>query len=247
MQELKQKTKQKQKQLLLILQKNEFSLLRLAALTTVLTLAGILGRVAFQYIPSVEPLTPLSILTGFFLGPLAGFASGASGFYFSNFLVWGGQGPWTLFQALGAGLAGFVGGLFGKLGAKSRWKALTSTVIGISIYELVVTLGSSIFSLNPAFILFYFLTSLPFSFVHLVSSIGFMIFFFEFKEGVKKLKGGKIIEKEIFGFRLADSVDGKLGNPIIPFLRAKTEHKQGKDKNKSKNKFWFIFKRKQDD
>jgi energy-coupling factor transport system substrate-specific component len=246
MQGLKQKTKQKQKQLLLLSQKTELSVLRLTVLTTLLTLVGVLGRVAFQYIPSVEPLTPLSILTGFFLGPLAGFASGASGFYLSNFLVWGGQGPWTLFQALGAGLAGFIGGLFGKLGKKSRWKALASTIIGISIYEFIVTLGSSIFSLNPGFILFYFLTSLPFSFVHLISSVGFMVFFFEFKEGVKKLKGGKIIEKEIFGFRLSDSGIGDSINSIIPFLHAKTEHKQGKDKNKSENKFW-IFKRKQDD
>jgi energy-coupling factor transport system substrate-specific component len=246
MQELKQKTKQKQKQLLLLSQKSELSLLRLTALTTLLTVAGVLGRAAFQYIPSVEPLTPLSILTGFFLGPMAGFVSGASGFYFSNFLVWGGQGPWTLFQALGAGLAGFVGGLFGKLGAKSRWKALASTVIGISIYEFIVTLGSSIFSLNPAFILFYFLTSLPFSFVHLVSSIGFVVFFFEFKEGIKKLKGGKIIEKEIFGFRFTDGDSGGLTNSIIPFLHAKTERRQGKDKSKPENKFWLL-KRKQDD
>jgi len=244
MQKLKQKTKQKQ--LLLLVQKNQLSVLRLATLTALLTTAGVLGRVALQHIPSVEPLTPLSILTGFFLGPLAGFASGVSGFYVSNFLVWGGQGPWTVFQCLGAGLAGFVGGIFGKLGAKSRWKALTSTTIGISIYEFIVTLGSSIFSLNSAFILFYFITSLPFSFVHLTSSIGFAVFFFEFKEGIKKLKGGKIIEKEILGFRLADSGVSKSIDSIVPFLHAKTEYRQGKDKHRTENKFW-IFKRKQDD
>lgn len=233
-QEVKQKSEQKT--LILSAQRTKYSLKRKLLLITALTTLGILGRAAFQFIPSVEPLTPLSILTGFLFGPISGFVSGVIGFYLSNFLVWGFQGPWTVFQCLGAGLAGFIGGLIGKLGKKSRTKFLISTFIGIIIYEIIVTVGMGAIFAFP-FLLFYIITSIPFSFVHLTSSLGFSLSFYEFKEHIKKLRGG-LIEKEILGFRAVDSGTGKPGNKLVLYLYFRKVSR--KDKGKRDNKFWYF-------
>ena len=179
---MKQKLKQKseQKSLLLSVQTTKYSLKRKLLTLSVLTSLGILGRAAFQFIPSVEPLTPLVILTGFLLGPISGFISGVSGFYLSNFLVWGFQGPWTILQCLGAGLAGFIGGFIGKFGKKSRWKLLLSTFLGIIVYEIVITISMGLIFSLPLLV-FYIITSIPFSLIHLTSSLGFSLSFYEFK------------------------------------------------------------------
>jgi energy-coupling factor transport system substrate-specific component len=238
---MKQKLKYRQKQgtLVLTLEKVKYSLKRKLLLITLLTTLGIAGRVALQFIPSVEPLTPLSIFLGFLFGPIYGFISGVSGFYASNFLVWGGQGPWTLFQCLGAGLAGFIGGIFGKLGKKSRIKLLVATFIGITIYEIIITVSMGAMFLFPM-LLVYILTSIPFALIHLVSSLGFSFSFYELKENIGKLRGGWI-EKKILGFRVADSSLGEPGHSLIPlFYRRETSRK---DKSRNKNRFWHIRKK----
>lgn len=240
------KTKQDMKQKLILLsrQKLQYSLLRLCLLATLLTSVGILGRIAFQTIPSVEPLTPLSILIGFLLGPIAGFFSGVYGFFITNFFVIGWQGPWTIFQCIGAGLAGIIGGFFGKISKNSRNLFLLSTLLGIIFYEIIVTLGGWTLTLGLVPITFYFLTSLPFSIVHIVSSMGFSLTFFEFKHQIKNLIGGKIIDKEIFGFRVSSSGDSKPSNKPIPYLYFRKIFRS--DKGKPDDKFWFIRKKQND-
>lgn len=236
-QELKTRTSLRQKLVFLSLQLNEYSLLRITLATILLTSLGIAGRVALQYVPSVEPLTSLSILSGFLFGPLPGFVSGWSGFYVSNFFVWGSQGPWTPFQSLGAGLAGLLGGLIGKL-KNDRKFFLFATIIGIGVYEITVSLGLGfVMSLNIAFAIFYLITSLPFTAIHLISSLGFSISFFEFKDFLLKIKGGKILEKEILGFRIDDSASSNSGGKPIPFFHIRKSSRPSK--NKSGHRFWF--------
>jgi len=184
---------------------NVKSLLLLAAFT----ISAIAGRVALQHVPSVESVTPFSILAGFILGPIYGFITGAAGFYTSNFFVWGGQGPWTIFQCLGAGLAGFIAGLMGKMwkGAKkisgkelSGFKLyMLAVVIGICVYELIVDIGGALIFYSFLGIPAYIVTSLPFSAAHLFSGIGFCAALWKFREKLPKF-GGKIIEKTKLGF-----------------------------------------------
>ncbi|MBI2578894.1 MAG: hypothetical protein HYW26_04230 [Candidatus Aenigmarchaeota archaeon] len=230
--------KPKQIQVLLTLQKFQYSTIRIALLITILTGIGVLGRAAFQFIPSVEPLTPLAILVGFFFGPVAGAVSGASGFYASNFLVWGGQGPWTLFQAAGAGAAGFVGGIFGFF-SRSRTSAVIATFLGIAAYEIIVTASLGfLMSFSIAFTALYMLTSLPFSLVHIISSVGFVIAFYEFGEQIKKAKGGVLVEKEILGLRPAAGSGSEPADKFVPFFYKR--RKFGKNKNKSYGEFRLV-------
>lgn len=254
MQKLKELSKgiqnSKQVQILLSSQKLQYSLVQLALVAAALTSLGVLGRVATQFIPDIEPLTPLAVSIGFFFGPVAGFASGVSGFYFSNFLVWGGQGPWTIFQAIGAGTAGLVGGVFG-FGNKSRKKILIASVIGVTLFELIVTIGMGAanslavgigtgfaFTAIVSYIIFYLITSLPFSFVHVASSVGWSTFFYEWKEQIKKLKGGNVIEQEVLGLRSRDGSSGGSGNALVPFFYSRTTI--GDDKSQHDDRFWHI-------
>ncbi|MFB6208115.1 MAG: hypothetical protein ABEJ69_02090 [Candidatus Nanohaloarchaea archaeon] len=148
--------------------------------TAVLTGTGIAGRVLLQHSPSVEPIVPLAVGIGFYHNWRHGASSGASGFFLSNFLVWGAQGPWTVFQVLGAGAAGATGGLFSRF-SSSRTMFFASLVAATVMYELSVNLGSLVYgmgALNPAFLL----AAVPFGMIHLTSSISFGAMIYGFKE-----------------------------------------------------------------
>ena len=67
-----------------------------------------------QAVPSAEPLTFFAILAGWLFGRNKGFLAGASSLYISNFFMFGGQGPWSIFQAVGFGIAGWLGGTLRK-------------------------------------------------------------------------------------------------------------------------------------
>ncbi len=177
--------------------------------TLLLTLSllgiGILGRAIFQEIPSVEPLTSLVVLTGFLFGPVYGFFSGAVGFYESNYFVWGGQGIWTIFQSLGAGLAGFIAGIVGKT-VKKKISYLVSVILGIIVYETIVTIPMAII-FNPLNPFFYIITSLPFSFIHLTSSAGFALVFYSFIDKLDNWRFEEIERKTIV-------IRNRIGTPF---------------------------------
>jgi len=89
----------------------------------VATLAAlaVAGRCLFAAVPSFKPSTFVVIVTGYVFGPLPGFMVGATTALVSN--VFFGQGPWTVWQMLAWGLAGFVAGLLGPKGLlEGRWR-----------------------------------------------------------------------------------------------------------------------------
>lgn len=142
--------------------------------------AAILGRVALQWVPSVEPIIPIAVAIGMIYGAKEGFMLGSSAYIISNFFVWGLQGPWTIFQAIGAGIAGCLGGIFGR-SKKNTWKDLVIwSVIGTVLFEILVTFagfGMGIGLLGSGFWLFllpvYFATSLPFMLAHIGTNVAF--------------------------------------------------------------------------
>lgn len=205
---LAQKTEQKQKTVQVLISKVTQKLdvrqnLRSLLILSLLTGAAIAGRAALQYVPSVETVTPFAIFSGFILGPVYGFTTGASSFYLSNFLVWGGQGPWTIFQCLGAGAAGFLAGIIGK-----KWKNfklyMLATALGIIAYELIITIPMGIMWTGLVGLPWYLITSLPFSAVHLVSSLGLCAALWGARSKLPKL-GAKIVEKTKFLFSKVDN------------------------------------------
>lgn len=79
-----------------------------ALLATLAALAG-LSRVPMGGIPGIQPTTFMVIVCGNVLGPGAGFMIGALAAVVSNMFL--GQGPWTPWQMLSWGMAGFSGGI----------------------------------------------------------------------------------------------------------------------------------------
>lgn len=76
------------------------------------TISAVL-RVPFAAIPNIQPCTYLIICSGYVFGPIAGFAVGAMTALVSNFFL--GHGPWTLYQMIAWGLAGFCAGSLSKI------------------------------------------------------------------------------------------------------------------------------------
>lgn len=198
----KQKSESSQRLALHALQKQ----LQVLKLKEWLILFGFIGgaallRVPMQAVPSAEPLTFFAILAGWLFGKKKGFLAGASSLYISNFLVFGGQGPWTIFQALGFGIAGFLGGFIPKFKAdnyKRFWissmpMALIVAFASTLIFDIMLNASWSVVLGGNIFLAL--ITGLPFLLIHLVSNAIFAVFLPFAKKFVYD-KGG-FNEKEI--------------------------------------------------
>lgn len=183
---LNTKTLQEQKQEI-VYKTKQVSKTRTFLLLVSLTSLGIVGRVAFQTIPSVEPILPLAVALSFFHDWKKGMVSGTSAFFLSNFFVWGFQGPWTFFQCLGIGIASIFAGYLSKI-SKRKSLFFFSLIIGTVFYEVAVNFGSFLFfpwALTLG--LPYLLASIPFGAIHLTSSLGFGSIAYAFKDKIQDI------------------------------------------------------------
>jgi hypothetical protein len=159
------------------------------AVTAALTASGIIGRVALQHYPSIETVLPVAIAIGFYAGKKQGLASGITGFYATNFLVYGGQGPWTFYQMAGAGLAALTASYLSKI-SSGRKMYLGSLVLGTVAFEAVINLGSLFFSgIGLLSVPAYLLAAVPFALTHLVSTVGFGVTIYGFERTIRSVYG----------------------------------------------------------
>ncbi len=173
---VEQKSKSAQRMALHALQK-QMSALRLKeylVLASFMFGAAVL-RSLMQGFPSVEPLTFFAILAGWLFGKKKGFLVGAGSLYISNFLVFGGQGPWTVFQALAFGIAGFLGGFLNK-----KWGVVRKLIGGVTvavlatvIFEFLMNISWGAMFGNP---LFAIVAGIPFGIIHVLSNLVFALF-----------------------------------------------------------------------
>jgi Prenyltransferase and squalene oxidase repeat len=89
---------------------------RTIALVATLAAVAALGRDAFVALPDVKPITAMTFVVGYALGPLPGFSVGALGMLVSNILL--GQGPYTPWQMAAWGLVGLAGAALGWLSGR---------------------------------------------------------------------------------------------------------------------------------
>ncbi|QXM05267.1 ECF transporter S component [Crassaminicella indica] len=92
-------------------ERRNISVKEISLLATLSALAGV-ARVPFVALPNVQPTTFLVMISGYVFGPKFGFMTGAFAAFASNCFL--GQGPWTPWQMLAWGLAGFSAGIFKK-------------------------------------------------------------------------------------------------------------------------------------
>ena len=148
-------------------------------------------RVPMQAVPSAEPLTFFAILAGWLFGRKKGFLVGASSLYISNFFMFGGQGPWTIMQALSFGIAGFLGGFLRK--KASYLEVITIALIGTLIFEILMNSFTPFMTGASVFIAFAL--ALPFMAIHFASNLLFAFALPSAKKFIEK-KGG-FNEKDI--------------------------------------------------
>jgi Prenyltransferase and squalene oxidase repeat len=86
---------------------------RMVAVVATLSAVAALGRDALVALPDVKPITAITFVVGYALGPLPGFTVGAIGMLASNILL--GQGPYTPWQMAAWGLVGLAGAGLGRL------------------------------------------------------------------------------------------------------------------------------------
>jgi len=89
---------------------------RIAAVVAVMAALAALGRDAFVALPDVKPITAMTFVVGYALGPLPGFTVGALGMLVSNFAL--GQGPYTPWEMAAWGIVGLAGALLGRLSGR---------------------------------------------------------------------------------------------------------------------------------
>jgi prenyltransferase beta subunit len=103
---------------------------RMTAVVGTLAAVAALGRDAFVALPDVKPITAMTFVVGYALGPLPGFAVGAIGMLASNILL--GQGPYTPWQMAAWGLVGLVGAGLGRLSGRRLGRVGIALACGVS-------------------------------------------------------------------------------------------------------------------
>jgi uncharacterized membrane protein len=120
---------------------------RVVALVAALAALAVAGRLVLAPVPNVVGTTDVALLTGYALGGAPGFAVGALAAPISN--IWLGQGPWTVWQMGGWGLAGLAGaGLafafgrhLGRLGLACACAAMAFVYGALLDLSVMVTYG----------------------------------------------------------------------------------------------------------
>jgi energy-coupling factor transport system substrate-specific component len=152
---------------------------RMVAVVGTLAAVAALGRDAFVAIPDVKPITAITLVVGYALGPLPGFTVGAVGMLASNVML--GQGSYTPWQMVAWGLVGLAGAVLARLSGRRLGRvgiALACALTAMSAKEVMNvytwTLGASH---TPAALLAAAGGALPFDVTDAVASFLFGLAF----------------------------------------------------------------------
>lgn len=152
---------------------------RTVALVATLSALAALGRDAFAALDEVKPITAMTFVVGYSLGPLPGFVVGAIGMLASNVLL--GQGSWTPWQMAGWGIVGLLGALTGRI-TRRRLRRLP-LALGCAFAALVAKEIMNLYTWNigavhtPAALLTAVAQGFPFDVVDVISTLLFGLAF----------------------------------------------------------------------
>jgi energy-coupling factor transport system substrate-specific component len=175
---------------------------RMVAIVATLAAAAALGRDAFVALPDVKPITAMTLVVGYALGPLPGFTVGAIGMLASNIVL--GQGPYTPWQMAAWGLVGLAGAALGQLSQRRLNRvtlALACALAALGAKEIMNlytwTIGASH---TPAALLAVAGAGLPFDIVDTVASLLFGLAFApELARLLARMRGRMDVQWEVAG------------------------------------------------
>jgi energy-coupling factor transport system substrate-specific component len=152
---------------------------RMVAVVATLAAVAALGRDAFVALPEVKPITAITLVVGYALGPLPGFSVGALGMLASNIML--GQGSYTPWQMAAWGLVGLAGAALGRLSGRRLGRvplALACFLTALLAKEIMNVYTWTIGAAHtPAALLAAAAAGLPFDLVDAVSSLLFGLAF----------------------------------------------------------------------
>lgn len=151
---------------------NIYKLTLIALLSTL----AVVGRVALTYIPNIQPVTPLIIICGLFLGPLAAAVMAILTTFLTNIIL--GMGIWTIWQVVAWVLIGVLSGFIGK----SKYHLSTATVVLFAIFSgyLYGLLISLVTYQIAGYFWPYYLAGLPFDTNHAIGNAVIILVFYPF-------------------------------------------------------------------
>ena len=139
--------------------------MRRMALLSILTALCYVGRMMFQFIPNVQPVTAVLIILTLTLGMTDGFIVAILSIVLTNFLL--GMGPWTIAQVASFGVLIFVTGLvmkpFYNINQKKRRRILFAlfAFFGGLLYGFVISVISvKLMGINSFWA--YYIAGIPF-------------------------------------------------------------------------------------
>lgn len=153
-----------------------FTVRRLTILALLTALCHI-GRIAFQFLPNVQPVTAIIIIITLTMGTIDGIIVASTSMLLSNILL--GTGPWTIYQILSFSIIVLIFGLLrkGYQGMESRpflRRLLFSIVSGAAglLYGFVISfLSAQLFGMANFWV--YYIQGLSFDLMHMVGNIIF--------------------------------------------------------------------------
>jgi energy-coupling factor transport system substrate-specific component len=152
---------------------------RMVAVVATLAAVAALGRDAFVAIPDVKPITAMTLVVGYALGPLPGFSVGALGMLASNFVL--GQGPYTPWQMAAWGLVGLAGAALGALSGRRLGRVQLALACALAAFGAKETMNVYQWTLGashtPAAFLAVAGTGLPYDLTDTVASFFFGLAF----------------------------------------------------------------------
>ena len=145
---------------------------RRTVIVSIMVALCVVGRL----IPLFKPVTAICVLCAIYLGPQAGFYTGAVSALLSNFLF--GQGPWTPFQMLAWGLIGLFAGLLSRPLRKSRLLLVLYGMLAALAFSAVMDVWSVLWAtgaLTPAAYLAATIAALPHTALYAFSNVAFLL------------------------------------------------------------------------
>lgn len=141
-------------------------------LISIFATLSVIGRYAFAFLPNVQPVTSIIIISGFFLGPISAILLAIVVTFLSNMLL--GMGIWTIWQIVAWGIIGFISGLIGKFCKKIPiYVVLFYAIFSGYFYGFIVSLTT--YQVTGSFWPYYIL-GLPMDTYHAIGN-GFFILF----------------------------------------------------------------------
>ncbi|MFC4557421.1 ECF transporter S component [Virgibacillus kekensis] len=140
-------------------------------LLALLAALAVVGRAVFVFLPNVQPVTALIIISGLLLGPLSAVILAILTTFLSNMIL--GMGIWTIWQIVSWGLIGILSGFLGKIPGRVPLPVLAIfAVFSGYLYGFIISL--TMYSMVGEFWPYY-LSSLPFDTYHAIGN-GVFIF-----------------------------------------------------------------------